>query len=58
MIKRNFDRAPRDAMSPRHSNGTSRRVMKAYFIGGGIGSLADAAFLVRDAQLPGHDIAI
>ncbi|WP_407193441.1 oleate hydratase [Bradyrhizobium sp. STM 3566] len=32
--------------------------MKAYFIGGGIGSLAGAAFLVRDAQLSGHDIAI
>ena len=32
--------------------------MKAYFIGGGIGSLAGAAFLVRDAQLPGRDIVI
>ena len=32
--------------------------MKAYFIGGGIGSLAGAAFLIRDAQLPGRDIVI
>jgi oleate hydratase len=32
--------------------------MKAYFIGGGVGSLAGAAFLVRDAQLPGRDIVI
>ena len=32
--------------------------MKAYFIGGGIGSLAGAAFLIRDAQLPGRDIMI
>ncbi|MBH5398636.1 oleate hydratase [Bradyrhizobium sp. CNPSo 4010] len=32
--------------------------MKAYFIGGGIGSLAGAAFLVRDAQLPGRDIVV
>ena len=32
--------------------------MKAYFIGGGIGSLAGAAFLVRDAHLPGREITI
>ncbi len=32
--------------------------MKAYFIGSGIGSLAGAAFLVRDAKLPGRDIVI
>jgi oleate hydratase len=32
--------------------------MKAYFIGGGIGSLAGAAFLIRDAGQPGRDIVI
>ncbi|MDU0959368.1 MAG: oleate hydratase, partial [Bradyrhizobium sp.] len=32
--------------------------MKAYFIGGGVGSLAGAAFLIRDAAIPGHDIVI
>jgi oleate hydratase len=32
--------------------------MKAHFIGGGIGSLAGAAFLIRDAQWNGADIAI
>ena len=32
--------------------------MKAYFIGGGIGSLAGAAFLIRDAKFAGRDIMI
>ncbi|RRS05397.1 oleate hydratase [Aquabacterium soli] len=32
--------------------------MKAYFVGGGIGSLAGAAFMVRDAGVPGSDITI
>jgi oleate hydratase len=32
--------------------------MKAYFIGGGIGSLAGAAFLIRDAKVAGRDIMI
>jgi oleate hydratase len=32
--------------------------MKAYFIGGGIGSLAGAAFLIRDGGLKGNDITI
>ena len=32
--------------------------MKAYFIGGGIGSLAGAAFLIRDGGVAGHDITI
>lgn len=26
---------------------------KAYFVGGGIGSLAGAAFLIRDGGMPG-----
>jgi oleate hydratase len=32
--------------------------MKAYFIGGGIGSLAGAAFLIRDGGVAGNDITI
>jgi oleate hydratase len=32
--------------------------MKAYFIGGGIGSLAGAAFLIRDGGLSGDNIVI
>src|SRR5438876_7811929 len=31
---------------------------KAYLIGGGIGSLAAAAFLIRDGNLPGQNISI
>ena len=31
---------------------------KAYLIGGGIGSLAAAAFMIRDGQVPGRNIAI
>ncbi|PPQ13711.1 oleate hydratase, partial [Bradyrhizobium sp. AC87j1] len=33
-------------------------VRQAYFFGGGIGSLAGAAFLIRDAQQAGRDIVI
>jgi oleate hydratase len=32
--------------------------MKAHFIGGGIGSLAGAAFLIRDGGMAGNDITI
>ena len=32
--------------------------MKAYFIGGGVGSLAGAAFLVRDGAVAGGNITI
>jgi oleate hydratase len=31
---------------------------KAYFVGGGIGSLAAAAFLIRDGEMPGDQIAV
>ena len=31
---------------------------KAYLVGGGIGSMAAAAFLVRDCKLPGENISI
>jgi oleate hydratase len=32
--------------------------VKAHFVGGGIGSLAAAAFMIRDAQVPGANISI
>ena len=32
--------------------------MKVYLVGGGITSLAAAAFLIRDADVPGHNITI
>jgi oleate hydratase len=31
---------------------------KAYLVGGGIGSLAAAAFMIRDGSLPGRNISI
>jgi oleate hydratase len=31
---------------------------KAYLIGGGIGSLAAAAFMIRDGSFPGENISI
>jgi len=31
---------------------------KAYLVGGGIGSLAAAAFMIRDGQLPGENISV
>ena len=33
-------------------------IMKAYFIGSGIGALAGAAFLIRDGGVAGRDISI
>ena len=35
-----------------------RRMVKAYLVGGGIGSLAAAAFMIRDGGLPGENITI
>ena len=31
---------------------------EAYFVGGGIASLAGAAFLIRDGKMPGENIHI
>ena len=31
---------------------------KAYLVGGGIGSLAAAAFMIRDGNIPGANISI
>src|SRR5271169_6208420 len=36
----------------------ARRDMKVYLVGGGIASLAAAAFLIRDGHVPGHNITI
>jgi oleate hydratase len=35
-----------------------RSTTKAYLIGGGIGSLAAAAFMIRDGGIPGGNITI
>jgi oleate hydratase len=35
-----------------------RTESKAYLVGGGIGSLAAAAFMIRDGSLPGKNISI
>lgn len=48
---RNYDR-----VNPRKPEGIDER--KAYIIGGGIAGLSTAAFLVRDAKMPGENITI
>ncbi len=48
---RNYDR-----VHPRKPEGIEER--KAYIIGGGIAGLSAAAFLVRDAQMPGENITV
>ena len=37
---------------------TSDEGVKVYLVGGGIASLAAAAFLIRDAEIPGRNITI
>jgi oleate hydratase len=37
---------------------TEQNDSKVYLIGGGIASLAAAAFLIRDAEVPGRNIVI
>ena len=37
---------------------TNAAAVKAHFVGGGIGSLAAAAFMIRDAKVPGENIAV
>jgi len=34
------------------------KTSKAYLVGGGIGSLAAAAFMIRDGEMPGENITI
>ena len=36
----------------------TRHGIQAYLVGGGIASLAAAAYLIRDGHLPGHNIHI
>ncbi len=45
-----------DRVTPRKPEGIENR--KAYIIGGGIAGLSAAAFLVRDAQMPGKNITV
>jgi oleate hydratase len=45
-------------MGAHPSNGSGRTTAKAYMIGGGIGSLAAAAFLIRDGGWAGESISI
>ena len=49
----------RDFMPPgTKRNDANRGETKIYLIGGGIASLAAAAFLIRDADILGHNITI
>lgn len=48
---RNYDR-----VHPRKPEGIEEK--KAYIVGGGIAGLSAAAFLVRDAQMPGENITV
>ncbi len=48
-MKRNHDRS---------EHGAGANETKVYLVGGGITSLAAAAFLIRDANVPGHNITI
>ena len=41
----------------RHDD-SGREAVKAYLVGGGIGSLAAAAFMIRDGGVPGANISI
>jgi oleate hydratase len=38
--------------------GADRGAAKVYLVGGGIASMAAAAFMIRDGDIPGHDITI
>src|SRR6516165_4962742 len=43
---------------PPPTGGAGRRPMKAHIVGGGFGGLAAAAYLIRNAGVPGQDITI
>lgn len=45
-----------DSENPRH--GADRDTAKVYLVGGGIASLASAAFMIRDGDIPGHNITV
>ena len=40
------------------SNGADQSTAKVYLVGGGIASLAAAVFMIRDGDIPGHNITI
>ncbi|MDR3511436.1 MAG: oleate hydratase [Caulobacteraceae bacterium] len=44
--------------SDKGARGSDRSGVKAYIVGGGIGGMAAAAFLIRDGHVPGHNITI
>jgi oleate hydratase len=46
-----------DRSAPRGKD-RDRRTAKVYLVGGGIASLAAAAFMIRDGDVPGHNITI
>ena len=48
---RNYDR-----VHPRKPEGIENK--HAYIVGGGIAGLSAAAFLIRDAQMPGENITV
>ncbi len=48
----------RSATQPEPQGAGNREARHFYLVGGGIASLAAAAFLIRDGDVPGHDITI
>ncbi len=48
---------PESSMQGRE-DGADRDTIKVYLVGGGIASLAAAAFLIRDGDVPGHNITV
>jgi len=50
------DRPSKPSVAPRDA--ADRSAVKVYLVGGGIASMAAAAFLIRDGDVPGHNITI
>ena len=53
-----MDKAEHSSGASAVGKGIDRSLMKAYLVGGGIGSLAAAAFMIRDGGMPGGNISI
>ena len=53
--KKQMDLKKEEAMGPEKSGKVSGN---AYFVGGGLGSMAGAAYLIRDCNMPGNQITI
>ena len=49
---------PTDGTIDMSGKAVNAATVKAHFVGGGIGSLAAAAFLIRDGKIPGEHISI